>query len=290
MTADAGFFLDKEKKLQVKKITKLLSNDTTDTPRFRNLIPKWEGAAKRNMPEGQVLLGVSHWYRNTCGQRNTAVGDDSIKWFSLAAEQNNAAGQYWLGYCLIFGGASEQNVEKGTTLLQKAAEQGHADAQFQLGIQYFNGNDFIAKDQAEAVKWFHKAAIQEHLRSYRWLGECYAYGFGANKDKVKAIEWLQRAHKQHDEIATGLLRQVNADNKPSISLAEHLNTAVSLEAQVSKAGFTETDGRIDVVWNNLNKFTQYGTFDLYNKYSKHKQHTENDPFDAAEKKAELRHY
>ena len=37
------------------------------------------------------------------------------------------------------------------------AEQGHAEAQYKLGVLYINGQG-VTEDYEEAVKWFHKAA------------------------------------------------------------------------------------------------------------------------------------
>ncbi len=43
--------------------------------------------------------------------------------------------------------------------LRAQAEAGDAEAQCNLGLCYYTGNG-VAKDCAEAVKWFRKAAIQ----------------------------------------------------------------------------------------------------------------------------------
>ena len=42
---------------------------------------------------------------------------------------------------------------------RKAAEQGDAEAQFNLGLMYADGEG-VPKDYAEAVKWYRKAAEQ----------------------------------------------------------------------------------------------------------------------------------
>ena len=55
---------------------------------------------------------------------------------------------------------------------RKAAEQGHADAQNNLGLCYQYGKG-VAKDYAEAVKWYRKAAEQGHARAQCNLGYCY---------------------------------------------------------------------------------------------------------------------
>ena len=45
--------------------------------------------------------------------------------------------------------------------LHKAAEQGDADAQFNLGLCYSKGEG-VAQDKAAAAKWLRKAAEQGH--------------------------------------------------------------------------------------------------------------------------------
>jgi uncharacterized protein len=49
---------------------------------------------------------------------------------------------------------------------RKAAEQGHATAQYYLGREYYTGQG-VEKDLAEAVKWFSKAAEQGN-QDARW--------------------------------------------------------------------------------------------------------------------------
>ncbi len=47
---------------------------------------------------------------------------------------------------------------------RNAAEQGHADAQFNLGTMYANG-DGVPEDDATAMKWYRKAAEQRHAHA-----------------------------------------------------------------------------------------------------------------------------
>ena len=51
---------------------------------------------------------------------------------------------------------------------RKAAEQGHADAQYFLGSLYYNGQG-VAQDEAEAERWFRKAAVQGHTKAIHVL-------------------------------------------------------------------------------------------------------------------------
>jgi hypothetical protein len=60
---------------------------------------------------------------------------------------------------------------------RKAADQGDADAQNNLGAMYGNGEG-VAKDDAEAVKWFRKAADQGNASAQLNLGMRYDNGWG----------------------------------------------------------------------------------------------------------------
>ena len=60
---------------------------------------------------------------------------------------------------------------------RKAAEQGRADAQFNLGNMYSAGRG-VLKDDAEAVRWYRKAAEQGAADAQFNLGISYATGEG----------------------------------------------------------------------------------------------------------------
>ena len=54
------------------------------------------------------------------------------------------------------------------TYLMRAAERGHAEAQYQLGLLYEYGNG-VEKDIARAVEYYQKAAAQGHPQAHATL-------------------------------------------------------------------------------------------------------------------------
>jgi TPR repeat protein len=52
--------------------------------------------------------------------------------------------------------------------LTLAAEQGHAEAQYELGLIYEFGHG-VKKDIPQAVKWYRKAAEQGHAKAYETI-------------------------------------------------------------------------------------------------------------------------
>ncbi|WP_042700469.1 tetratricopeptide repeat protein, partial [Methanocorpusculum bavaricum] len=70
----------------------------------------------------------------------------------------------------------------------KAAEQGDAHAQNNLGASYEDGEG-VEKDLDKAAYWYTKAAEQGNAEAQNNLGVCYENGKGVEKDLNKAIYW-----------------------------------------------------------------------------------------------------
>jgi len=69
---------------------------------------------------------------------------------------------------------------------RKAAEQGVADAQNDLGFMYENGQG-VPQDYAEAVGWFRKAAEQGYANAQYNLGNMYRNGHGVERTSSEGL-------------------------------------------------------------------------------------------------------
>jgi hypothetical protein len=67
-------------------------------------------------------------------------------------------------------------------------------AQHGLGFMYLHG-ECVGKDEAEAVKWFEKAAGQGLAGSAMTLGMMYEQGQGVEKDPARAQEWYKKSEE-----------------------------------------------------------------------------------------------
>ena len=76
----------------------------------------------------------------------------------------------------------------------KAADQGHAAAQCQMGLFYMNGLG-VDRDEDKAVEWLKKAAAQNYAQAQYNLGIYYAK-FSDQESVRLAIKWLNEAAKQ----------------------------------------------------------------------------------------------
>jgi len=83
---------------------------------------------------------------------------------------------------------------------QPLAKQGHAVAQYNLGLLYANGHG-VPKDDVQARQWYEKAAAQGHANAQVNLGSLYDYGRGVPQDFKMAVRWYLRSANQGNDIA-----------------------------------------------------------------------------------------
>ncbi|MCC8129693.1 MAG: sel1 repeat family protein, partial [Clostridiales bacterium] len=63
------------------------------------------------------------------------------------------------------------------------------------------------KDNTKAAQWYEKAAQQGNAPAQYNLGACYYNGEGVARNRTKAKEWFQKAAAQGYEDAKKVLRE-----------------------------------------------------------------------------------
>ncbi len=77
--------------------------------------------------------------------------------------------------------------------VQKRAEAGDANAQFQYGFMLYMGCNDLDRDHATAAQWWRSAAAQGNLMATVDLGQLYLTGDGVPRDPQEAIRLFQKA-------------------------------------------------------------------------------------------------
>lgn len=119
----------------------------------------------------------------------------AIEWFRKAAAQGHAPAEFQLGQLHDFGFGVAQDDALALAWYRKAADHGSAAAQRTLGEFYKKGRG-VAADAAEAVRWFRLAAAGDDLRAQYLLGQMYFDGAGVTRDYVSAYVWFTVAAGQ----------------------------------------------------------------------------------------------
>ncbi len=116
------------------------------------------------------------------------------------AEKGDRVAQFSLGVCYRDGAGVAKDETQAVSWYHKAAEQGDAKAQYILGVCYENGAG-VAKDEVQAISWYRKAADQGLALAQYNLGVCYRIGTGVAKDAVEAVAWFRKAAEKGDAEA-----------------------------------------------------------------------------------------
>ena len=93
----------------------------------------------------------------------------------------------------------EKSQAEAAKWYRKAAELGLAEAQYQLGLYH----EFRRKSgvRAEAEQWYRKAAEQDYCDGQYNLGLMYKFGHGVRQSDKLAAQWFREAAKAGDECA-----------------------------------------------------------------------------------------
>ena len=127
--------------------------------------------------------------------------ETALGWLNKAAEYGCAEAQYNLGAMYEEGCDVEQNFAEAAKWYRAAAEQGLAKAQFLLANMYANGLG-VEQSDAEGMKWMRAAAEQGLAEAQYVLSQCYAQGLGGvEQDREKYRDWCKKAADQGFEPA-----------------------------------------------------------------------------------------
>lgn len=121
--------------------------------------------------------------------------------------------QYWEGLMYLSGRQGyPQNDQAAFANILAAADLGHVEAQFRIGLLYqarrgTPTSDRESNDQ-QARFWFESAALQGHLEAHQALGFQYEMGWGGESDYDEAIYHYIAAKEKGRTNLTNLLNKM----------------------------------------------------------------------------------
>lgn len=137
------------------------------------------------------------WYHLGKEAEDKHNASEAEKWYLKAAEADHIEAQFALGllYFNNDGKSPWLKRHEARTWFRRAAEQGHADA------CYYTGYLEEPISYKEAIKWYREAADKNVSEAQYRLGRCYDYGIGVTKNEKLAEKWYQKAINQGNEHA-----------------------------------------------------------------------------------------
>lgn len=124
-----------------------------------------------------------------------SMADYSTEALEELSDNGNAEAQYWLGW----RHADNRDYDQAQHYFRLSANQGDADAQYELGyhLKYGWGH----WDPKEAIHWFRRSADQGDSLAMYELGDSYERGYGVVKDLKKAFDYYCRGAERNGEDA-----------------------------------------------------------------------------------------
>lgn len=163
-----------------------------------------------------------------------------------AAEQGHAVAQFTLGLMYDNANGVARDLEQSVYWFQQAAERGVVPAQYSLGLKYVKG-DGVAHDAKQAVYWFQQAAERGFALAQYSLGVRYFKGDGVVRDAKQAVYWYRQAAAQGVEDAQfGLgLMYANGDG-----VVRDSKQAVYWFQKAAAQGFAPAQFNLGVIYAN----------------------------------------
>jgi TPR repeat protein len=118
----------------------------------------------------------------------------------LALAANDPGVQTLVGYHYADGEGVAKSDAEAVKWFRKAADAGDALGQVSLGTRYQFGLG-LPKDEDQALKWYRKAAEQEYANAQYRIGGMYYDGLGVAKDYQEAMKWYRKAAEQDNAAA-----------------------------------------------------------------------------------------
>ncbi len=142
--------------------------------------------AELNDPEVWYAIGLGIGYLK---HRDEGDREKSMAWFIKAAEAGHVEAMYLVGLRFKMLNTPE-GYAKALEWLQKAAELGMTNAMQSLGLMYRDGEG-VVRDTEMALEWLKKAATTGDVFSILKVAQIYAWS-NYVRDSVLAVTWYKR--------------------------------------------------------------------------------------------------
>jgi uncharacterized protein YgiM (DUF1202 family) len=155
------------------------------------------------------------------------------------ANQGNRDAQFAMGVLYYEGHGVNKNLDEALAWFRKAADSEHPTAMFNLGVAYWEGRG-LSQNYAQAVDWWERAAESGDVASQYNLGLAYYLGKGAQKDLDQARNWLtQAAEKGHADAqrVLGIIDEKYTKSQTASSATSDTSTA----SATNQAGSAEVE-------------------------------------------------
>lgn len=140
-------------------------------------------------------------------------------WLLSAAEQGHAEARYMVGMAKLLGRGTATDESGARAWLERAAYQRQERAQYQLGKLFLNGTG-VAKETAWGRQWLEQAALNGHVEAPFLLAALFSGGVGGAENRGAAWCWLEVARERGQHQAESALAELAKKITPAEKSAD----------------------------------------------------------------------
>lgn len=241
---------------------------------FAEALKLYQAAVSKGNPEAQTNLGVLYYFGDkvekepvkglallhAAAAQNNGLAlynlyrieldnnhqDNANDWLDKAAAVGYPRAQHALATRYYYGlHDTPQDFAKAVALYRLAAEQGLADAQYDLALSYYNGEG-VSKDLDESHKWLMLAAKQNYAQAQYLLYYFYKDGMAVVKEEKEALRWLTKAvDNKHPEAMFDLSLHYEHG---TLGVSRDLNKTWALQQESANLGYARAEFYLGYVY------------------------------------------
>lgn len=160
---------------------------------------------------------------------------EASKYLKNAADKGHTQAQYFLGVIYENGYGTEADSELALRWWRLAAGGGDVKALHNIGVLFYEGREKIKRNYQEAYKWWSLAAEKDYALSANNLGFMrYRRGKGVKKDILKAIDYFNSTEGSKEVKALYNMAELVRTNGRLIE--DHWKKAVDLYQEAAEYG------------------------------------------------------
>lgn len=112
--------------------------------------------------------------------------------YLISANEGNAEAQFDIAYAYFNGEGIERDYASAAMWFKRSARQNYAKAQYNLAYCYMNGRD-VPRDYDKAFDLLHQSANNNYKRAQLTLADCYANGILVEQNEKESQKWMAMA-------------------------------------------------------------------------------------------------
>lgn len=146
--------------------------------------------------------------------------------YLISANEGNAEAQFDIAYAYFNGEGIERDYASAAMWFKRSARQNYAKAQYNLAYCYMNGRG-VPRDYDKASDLLHQSANNNYKRAQLTLADCYANGILVEQNEKESQKWMAMAANMQPEQPKTEPAASNTPSTPSIPSAPNTPSSPS---------------------------------------------------------------